>query len=149
MITNKSRKREIKDLQRLLLAVGLMELTTEAESGKWGPGTQAAVLLAYAQLGWDHPADGRWISAPALAATASAMHQHTIAGSETPTSGGSGSHIGGSGSHIGGSGSHIGGSGSHIGGSGSHIGGSGSHIGGSGSHIGGSGSHIGSDSTPD
>jgi hypothetical protein len=97
MITGKSRKREIRDLQRLLLSVGLMELTSEAEDGKWGLATQAAVLLAYTRLGWDHPTDGRWISAPALAAIASAMHQHTIDGNETPTSGG----IGGGGSHIG------------------------------------------------
>ncbi len=131
MITAKSRKREIRDLQRLLLSVGLMELTSEAEDGKWGLATQAGVLLAYARLGWDHPADGRWISAPALAAVASAMHQHTTDGDEAPTSGG------------------IGGGGSHIGGGGSHIGGGGSHIGGGGSHIGGSGSHIGGDSTPE
>ncbi len=137
MITNKSRRREIRDLQRLLSAVGLMD-TSDGIDGKWGARTQVAVLLAYTRLGWDHPVAGQWISAPALAAIASSLHQHTIAGSESPTGVG-----------IGGSGSHIGGSGSHIGGSGSHIGGSGSHIGGSGSHIGGSGSHIGSDSTPD
>ena len=131
MITGKSRKREIRDLQRLLLSVGLMELSSEAEDGKWGIGTQAAVLLAYSRLGWDHPPDGRWISAPALAAIASAMHQHSIDGSDAPTGGG------------------IGGGGSHIGGGGSHIGGGGSHIGGGGSHIGGGGSHIGADSTPD
>ena len=47
MITSKSRKREIRDLQRLLLAVGLMELTSEDEDGKWGNRTHAAVLLAY------------------------------------------------------------------------------------------------------
>ncbi len=70
MITNTSSKREIKDLQRLLLAVGLMEFTASTKSGKWGAETQEAVLRAYTKLGWDHPADGRWISAPALAAVA-------------------------------------------------------------------------------
>ncbi len=147
MITSKSRKREIKDLQRLLLAVGAMELSSEAEDGKWGSATQAGVVVAYTRLGWDHPDDGRWISAPALAALASAMH-HTIDGSDGGAGAG-GSNIGAGGSNIGAGGSNIGAGGSNIGGSGSHIGGSGSHIGGSGSHIGGSGSHIGSDGTPD
>src|SRR6056297_3001074 len=114
MISKKSPKREIKDLQRLLLAVGLMEFTSSSKSGVWGDETQEAVLAEYTHLGWDHPAKGKWISAPALAAVAAALHRHDVDG--TATSGG----VGGSGSHIGGSGSHIGGSGSHIGGSGSH-----------------------------
>jgi hypothetical protein len=140
VVTDESSKREIEDLQRLLLAVGLMEFTSSSKSGLWGDETQQAVIAAYTQLGWDHPADGKWISTPALAAVAAALHRHDVDGAATSSGiGGSGSHIGGSGSHIGGSGSHIGGSGSHIGGSGSHIGGSGSHIGGSGSHIGSSG----------
>jgi hypothetical protein len=154
MITSQSDQREIEDLQRLLLALGLMEFTASSRSGVWGDETQQAVLAAYAKLGWAHDEDATWITAPALAALASALHQHPVDDDDTTGEGvgggshigGSGSHIGGSGSHIGGSGSHIGGSGSHIGGSGSHIGGSGSHIGGSGSHIGGSGSHIGSTS---
>ncbi len=146
MITSQSDQREIEDLQRLLLAVGLMEFTASSRSGAWGDETQQAVLAAYAELGWAHDDDATWISAPALAAIASALHQHPVDDSGTTGAGvgGSGSQIGGSGSQISGSGSQIGGSGSQIGGSGSQIGGSGSQIGGSGSQIGGSGSQIGS-----
>jgi pyruvate/2-oxoglutarate dehydrogenase complex dihydrolipoamide acyltransferase (E2) component len=71
VITNKSSKREIRDLQRLLLAVGLMEFTPSSKGGKWGDETQEAVVRAYQHLGWDHPEDGRFITAPALAAIAS------------------------------------------------------------------------------
>jgi hypothetical protein len=146
MVTGESSTREIKDLQRLLLSVGLMEFTASTESGKWGVETQEAVLRGYEMLGWEHPADGRWISTPALAALASAMHHHSVAGADTPTGegiGGGGSHAGGGGSHAGGGGSHAGGGGSHAGGGGSHAGGGGSHAGGGGSHAGGGGSHAG------
>ncbi len=105
MITNKSSKREIRDLQRLLLAVGLMEFTPSSKGGKWGAETQDAVVRAYEHLGWDHPEDGRWITAPALAAIASATHQHVLDDGERaiPTSwgAGGGSHAGGGGSHAG------------------------------------------------
>jgi hypothetical protein len=156
MVTGESSTREIKDLQRLLLSVGLMEFTASTESGKWGVETQEAVLRGYEMLGWEHPADGRWISTPALAALASAMHHHSVAGADTPTGEGIGgggshrrwwrfacSHAGGGGSHAGGGGSHAGGGGSHAGGGGSHAGGGGSHAGGGGSHAGGGGSHAG------
>jgi hypothetical protein len=138
MITDKSSKREIKDLQRLLLAAGLMEFTNSSKSGKWGVETQAAVLRAYSRLGWDHDEDDRWISAPALAAVAAILHQHDVAPGASQTSGGLA--IGGGGSNIGGGGSNIGGGGSNIGGGGSNIGGGGSNIGGGGSNIGGGGS---------
>jgi hypothetical protein len=150
MISNTSKKREIKDLQRLLLAVGLMRPKGAAKwkAGVWGDETQRGVLAAYTQLGWDHPVDARWISAPALAAVAAALHVHGVAGQVTSAGVGGGGHIGGGGNIGGGSniggGGNIGG-GSHIGG-GSNIGGGG-NIGG-GSHIGGGGnigggSHIG------
>ena len=145
MITSQSDEREIEELQRLLLAVGLMEFTPSSRSGTWGNETQQAVLAAYTKLGWDHADDATWISAPALAALASALHQHPVddSGATGEGVGGSGSQIGGSGSQIGGSGSQIGGSGSQVGGSGSQVGGSGSQVGGSGSQVGGSGSQIG------
>ena len=130
MITESSDAAEIKDLQRLLIAVGLLEFRSSSRNGTWDDETHDAVLLAYTRLGWDHAADEKWISAPALAAIAAALHTHG-----SGTDGG----VGGPGSHIGGPGSHIGGPGSHIGGPGSHIGGGGSHIGGPGSHIGGGG----------
>jgi hypothetical protein len=132
MITNKSRKREIRDLQRLLMSVGLMEFASTTTSGEWGDETQAAVLRAYTTLGWDHPADGRWITTPALAALTSALHSHTIDGSNTPTSpgtGAGGSHTGAGGSHTGAGGSHTGAGGSHTGAGGSHTGAGGSHTG--------------------
>ncbi len=114
---------------------------------------ERGVLAAYTQLGWDHPVDARWISAPALAAVAAALHVHGVAGQVTSAGVGGGGNIGG-GSNIGGGGSHIGG-GSNIGGGGSTserrqhrsggtsaaaaTSGGGSNIGGGGSHIGGGG----------
>ena len=128
MITDESPKREIRDLQRLLIALGHLNWTVDAKSGVWGRETQEAVLAGYHSLGWDHPRKGTWVTSAALAAMAAQL--------AIGAAGGGGSHIGGGGSHIGGGGSHIGGGGSHIGGGGSHIGGGGSHIGGGGSHIG-------------
>ena len=113
MITQKSSKREIRDLQRLLISVGHLTWTVDAKSGKWGRETQDAVAAAYAAIGWDHAPKGRWISAAALAAIAAGL----------PPTGGPGSHAGGPGSHAGGAGSHAGGAGSHAGGAGSHAGG--------------------------
>jgi hypothetical protein len=110
MITRKSHKREISDLQRLLLSLGLMSFTDTTKSGQWGDETQAGVVRLYDHLGWAHPAKGRWVTAPALAAIASALHTHE-------------SGVGGTGSHAGGTGSHAGGTGSHAGGTGSHAGG--------------------------
>ncbi len=132
MITNKSSKREIKDLQRLLLSVGLMEFTASSASGKWGAETQEAVLRGYTVLGWDHPSNGRWISGPALAALASALHQHAVPGASEPT----GEGVGGGGTHAGGGGTHAGGGGTHAGGGGTHAGGGGTHAGGGGTHAG-------------
>ena len=145
MITNQSDHREIGDLQRLLLSVGLMEFSASTQSGTWGEATQQAVLAAYAKLKWHHDDDAMWISAPALAAIAAALHQHAVDGNDTTGEGvgGSGSQVGGSGSQVGGSGSQVGGSGSQVGGSGSQVGGSGSQVGGSGSQVGGSGSQVG------
>jgi len=96
MISNTSNKREIKDLQRLLLAVGLMRPKGAAKwkGGVWGDETQRGVLAAYTQLGWDHPVDARWISAPALAAVAAALHVHGVAGQVTSAGVGGGGTIG-------------------------------------------------------
>ena len=123
MITNQSDQREIEDLQRLLLAVGLMEFTASSQSGTWGEETQQGVLAAYAELGWHHDDDEMWITDPAIAAIASALHQHAVDNSGT-----TGEGVGGRGSHVGGRGSHVGGRGSHVGGSGSQVGGSGSDV---------------------
>jgi hypothetical protein len=110
MITEKSGKREIKDLQRLLLSVGLMKFKSSSKSGKWGKETQKAVLKAYTRLGWHHPKDGRWISAPALAALAASMHRNAI--------GGGGNQMGGGGNQMGGGGNQMGGGGNQMGGGG-------------------------------
>ena len=64
MINDKSSKREIKDLQRLLLSVGLMKFKSSSKSGKWGKQTQKAVLQGYTQLGWHHPKKGYRASKP-------------------------------------------------------------------------------------
>ena len=124
-ITPKSAKREISDLQRLLLSLGLMKFTNRTESGKWGDETQDAVVALYAQLGWDHDTGDKWVTSPAMAAATglhAAWHANTVVT-------GGGSHAGGGGSHAGGGGSHAGGGGSHAGGGGSHAGGGGSHAG--------------------
>ena len=134
MITSQSDHREIEDLQRLLIALGLMEFSASSQSGTWGDETQQGVLAAYAKLKWHHADDEMWITAPALAAVAAALHQHAVDDSGT-----TGEGIGGPGSQIGGPGSQIGGSGSQVGGSGSQVGGSGSQVGGSGSQIGSGG----------
>ena len=106
MITDQSSKREIKDLQRLLLSVGLMKFKSSSKSGKWGKETQNAVLDAYTRLGWHHPKDGRWISGAALAAVAASMHQHAIgrAGLTSGGFGGGGTQMGGGGTQMGGGG---------------------------------------------
>ena len=124
MITKKSGKREIRDLQRLLIATGYLTLAKHSDRGWWSSETQEAVLAVYRRLGWEHPPKGKWITSAALAALASAEHHHHIGGpgsGETRTSGGE-AHAGGTGSHAGGTGSHAGGTGSHAGGTGSHDG---------------------------
>jgi hypothetical protein len=88
MITEKSKKREIADLQRLLMSLGYMDWTVASTVGKWGKATQQAVRVGYDRLGWDHPKNGRWVSAAALAAMAA--HLGTPAG-------GGGTHAGGGG----------------------------------------------------
>ena len=70
MISYESPKPEIEDLQRLLISLNLLVWSADTTSGEWGDETQAAVVAGYAQLNWSHPADGRWISAAALAALA-------------------------------------------------------------------------------
>ena len=60
------------------------------KAGVWGDETQRGVLAAYTQFGWDHPVDARWISAPALAAVAAALHMHGVAGHVTSTGVGGG-----------------------------------------------------------
>ena len=73
MITEKSGQDEIRDLQRLLISVGLMEFRASSRNGRWDDKTQEAVMLAYTRLGWDHDEDAKWISAPALAAVAATI----------------------------------------------------------------------------
>ena len=51
MITRKSNKREISDLQRLLLSLGLMSFTDTTKSGVWGEETQVGVIRLYEHLG--------------------------------------------------------------------------------------------------
>ena len=125
MITDKSSKREIRDLQRLLLSVGLMEFTASSKSGKWGDETQQAVLDGYTRLGWDHPAKGRWISSPAVAAIAAALHQHAVDGDgqASVSFGGGGTQMGGGGTQMGGGGTQMGGGGTQMGGGGTQMGG--------------------------
>ena len=69
MISSKSKKREIADLQRLLSETDYLDWgATSDETGSWGDDTAAAVVAVYKDLGWDHPKAGTWISAAALAA---------------------------------------------------------------------------------
>ncbi len=111
MVTFKSKKREIADLQRLLLSVGLLDASDKSTDGVWGDATQGAVVRLYADLGWSHPTYGRWVTTPALAAISVVLRSEFESGT-----GGGGSHTGGGGSHTGGGGSHTGGGGSHTGG---------------------------------
>lgn len=76
MITNRSDKHEIRDLQRMLIDLGLLEGAEDFDSGWWGAETQEAVLRGYAHLGWEHPADGLWITSAALASLAANAHHH-------------------------------------------------------------------------
>lgn len=78
MITNRSEKGEIRDLQRLLLELGFLVWRDDSESGWWGVETQDAVEAAYRFIGWDHPRDGMWVSAAALAAFIGASHKHGV-----------------------------------------------------------------------
>ena len=68
MVDENSGEEEIKDLQRMLIHLGLMEFRSSSRNGTWDEPTQQAVLSAYTRLGWDHAEDAKWISAPALAA---------------------------------------------------------------------------------
>ena len=73
MISTKSKKREIADLQRFLSELGYLDWgSSNDEAGDWGDDTAAAVVAAYGALGWDHPKAGTWISAAAMAAGGSA-----------------------------------------------------------------------------
>ena len=58
MITDTSPEHEIRDLQRLLIAVGHLDWTIDATGGIWGEETQAAVEAGRAPLG-AAPPDGR------------------------------------------------------------------------------------------
>lgn len=116
MITDESPKREIRDLQRLLITLGHLDWTIDATGGKWGKETQAAVVAAYAALGWEHPDDGKWVSAAALAAMAARLPPVGAAGGAGSYAGGAGSYAGGAGSYAGGAGSYAGGAGSYAGG---------------------------------
>ena len=109
-ITPKSAKREISDLQRLLLSLDLMKFTDTTKSGTWGDETQDAVVALYADLGWDHDDDARWITSPAMAA-ATGLHA-TWHANRTSRAGG-GLSVGGGGSHASAGGAHAGGGGSH------------------------------------
>ena len=55
MITNRSKKREIRDLQRLLVSLGYLTAPTGEDKGWWSAETQEAVVTAYKMIGWDHP----------------------------------------------------------------------------------------------
>ncbi|MGI9644254.1 MAG: hypothetical protein ACR2O6_02980, partial [Ilumatobacteraceae bacterium] len=170
MITNRSKKREIRDLQRLLVTLGYMAAPRGKDKGWWSNETQEAVITAHKMIGWPHPSDGKWVSAPALAMMAATAHSHgvdqdgkstsfvrtfaggpgtyaggpgTYAGGPGTYAGGPGTYAGGPGSYAGGPGSYAGGPGSYAGGPGSYAGGPGSHAGGPGSHAGGPGSHAG------
>ena len=99
MISDKSDKREIRDLQRLLISLGHLNWTVDAKSGKWGRETQDAVLSGYHGLGWEHPRKGKWVTSAAMAAMAAGI----------AAAGGGGSHAGGGGSHAAGGGRHAGG----------------------------------------
>ncbi len=71
MITSKSKKREIADLQRFLSDTGHLDWAEASdETGEWGSDTSAAVVAVYDDLGWDHPTAGTWISSAAMAAIA-------------------------------------------------------------------------------
>ncbi|MFK8024537.1 MAG: hypothetical protein AB8G26_11310 [Ilumatobacter sp.] len=120
MITHKSKKREIEDLQRLLVAAGYITKLKESERGRWTKRTQKAVRAVYRGLGWNHPEDGRWITGPALAAIAAASHDHAVARGMSRSSTGRGAA--GPGTHAGGPGTHAGGPGTHAGGPGTHAG---------------------------
>ena len=119
MITHKSKKREIRDLQKLLLSLDLLAYSDDVDNGVWDDATQAAVVGLYQHLGWSHGAHDRWVTTPALAAISSAIHHHAVGddGATGPGTGGPGTHTGGPGSHTGGPGSHTGGPGTHTGGS--------------------------------
>lgn len=77
MISQKSKKREIADLQRFLSETGYLDWGPSGEqAGEWGAGTSAAVIALYDALGWDHKDHekaGTWVSAAALAAAAAGM----------------------------------------------------------------------------
>lgn len=79
MITNRSEKHEIRDLQRMLIDLGLLEWCEDSESGWWGSETQEAVRRGYASLGWEHPREGLWVTSAALASLAAAAHHHHVA----------------------------------------------------------------------
>lgn len=71
MIDKNSNKREIADLQRFLSETGYLDWGDSSDTaGEWGADTKAAVIALYEDLGWDHPKQGSWISAAALAAAA-------------------------------------------------------------------------------
>lgn len=71
MISTKSKKREIADLQRFLTEAGYLDWGAASDhEGEWGTDTTAAVVAAYEDLGWENPKPGTWISAAALAALA-------------------------------------------------------------------------------
>jgi hypothetical protein len=114
VITHVSSSLEIADLQQLLQWAGLMS-TTAFKSGVWGEQTQRGVQGAYARLGWDHPQDGQWISAPAISAIA-ALASTRLASPDAGSTGGGGTHAGGGGTHAGGGGTYAGGGGTYAGG---------------------------------
>ena len=60
MITNRSTKREIRDLQRLLVCLGYMEPATGKDKGWWSAETQAAVVMAYKMIGREKNAVQAW-----------------------------------------------------------------------------------------
>jgi hypothetical protein len=70
MISTKSKKREIADLQRFLSEAGYLDFGESSQAGEWDADTTAAVVGVYEDLGWEHPKAGTWISAAALAAMA-------------------------------------------------------------------------------
>jgi hypothetical protein len=92
MINEKSKRREIADLQRFLSETGYLDWGPSSdESGEWGADTSAAVIALYEDLGWDHKDHdkaGTWISAAALAAAAAGMGR-SGGGSMTRSGGGS------------------------------------------------------------
>ncbi|HEY5663641.1 MAG TPA: hypothetical protein VIS05_06365 [Ilumatobacter sp.] len=107
MTSYRSKKRDIKDLQRLLLSLDLLAYSDGATDGVWDDATQAAVVRLYQHLGWKHDSGDRWVTMPALAAITSALHHHRLGDADDhratgPGTGGAGSHTGGAGSHTGG-----------------------------------------------